>query len=144
MPNQLHTYDPLAVKIIFRGIEVRGIKKGTFVKVSRSTPTWSVQESADGEVTRVRSRSKLGTAEITLTQASATNRDFATFMASDELLGDGVGVFSVRDLNGLDLHTSEAAWIMQPAEGEYGEDPGDRVWKLQLTNLDTFTGGAVL
>lgn len=140
----LHTYDPLAVKVIFNGIEVRGFKKGTFVKVSRSTPTWSVQESADGEVTRIRSRSKLGMMEITLTAQSSTNRDFATLVKSDELNGDAVGVASVRDLNGNDLHTSQAAWLVAPADAEYGEDPGDRVWKLQCTELDTFSGGSVL
>lgn len=140
----LHTYDPLNIKIIFKGVEVRGFKKGTFVKVSRTTPTWSIQESADGEVTRVRSRSRTGTIEITLIAASSTNKDFAQIMASDELNGDGVGVASVRDLGSNDKHTSEEAFLIQPPEAEYAEDAGERMWKIQCTNLDTFSGGSVL
>src|SRR4051812_5145965 len=118
MSNLLHTYDPEKIKIIFKGIEARGKKKGTFAKVSRSTPTWSVQESADGEVTRVRSQSKLGMLEITLTAGSSTNAEFAALVVAGELNSDGsdVGVCSIRDLNGLDLHSSEEAWLIAPAD----------------------------
>ena len=144
MATALHTYDPLQIKVIFKGVEVRGIKKGTFVKVSRSTPTWSAQVSGDGQdVTRIRARDKTGMIEITLIAGSETNRQFADIMRSDELNGDGVGVGSVRDLNGNDKPTSEQAWLVQPAEAEYAEDAGDRVWKIYCVNLDTFSGGSL-
>lgn len=142
--ESLKTYDPLQIKIIFKGIEFKGFKKGTFVKVSRSTPLWSVQEGSDGFVTRVRSRSKLGTMEVTLVAASPTNKQLSDVVRSDAANGDGVAPASVRDLNGLDKYISEAAFILNPADGEFAEDAGERMWKFQLTNLDMFSGGATI
>ncbi len=50
----------------------------------------------------------------------------------------------MRDLNGLDKHTSEEAFIMSTPDAEYAEDAGERVWKIFCTNIDTFSGGSVL
>jgi len=141
---ELHTYDPQQIKVIFKGVEIKGFKKGSFVKVTRSTPTWSKQVGADGEVTRVRSRDKTGTIEVTLVAASPSNQQLADIMKSDELNGDGIGTASVRDLNGLDKHTSEKAWLITPPDAEYAEDAGERVWKLDCTELDTYSGGSTL
>lgn len=142
--QKLNLYDPEKIKIVFKGVEVRGIKKGSFVKIKRTTPTWSIQEGADGAVTRVKSQSRTGTIEITLVAGSQTNKQFADIMASDELNDDGVGVASVRDLNGLDKHTSQEAWLVQPPDAEYAEDAGERVWMIQCTNLFTFSGGSTV
>ncbi len=144
MSKKLHTYDPLDMKIVFKGVEARGYKKGTFIKVSRNTPLWSTQVGADGEVTRVMSRDATGMIEVTFVAASPTNKAFSDIVKSDILNKDGVGVASVRDLNGLDKHTSEEAFIMSTADAEYAEDAGERTWKIFCTNIDTFSGGSVL
>ncbi len=139
-----HTYDPLQIKFAFKGVEVHGFKKGTFLKVTRSQDTWTMQKGADGETTRVRVRDSSGMIECTLVAGSSSNKALADIMRSDELNSDGVGTASVRDLNGLDKHTSESAWIVKPAEAEYADDAGDRVWKFQCADLDTFVGGSTL
>ncbi len=141
---QLHNYVPNQIKIIFKGIEVRGIKKGTFCKVSTSTPTWTDQISADGEdMTRIQSLDESGFIEVTLDAASETNRQFAQIIQSDKVNKDGVGVASVRDLNGNDKHTSEKSWLVQPADAEYAAESGDRVWKIRCMKLKTFSGGSL-
>lgn len=142
--TRLHTYAPDQIKIIFKGIEVRGIKKGTFVKVTRSQPVWTDQMSGDGQdMTRIQSLDKSGMIEITLEGGSETNRQFSDILASDEESNDGVGTASVRDLNGNDKHTSESAWFTEFPGGEYAEGPGDKVWKLRCRDLKTFSGGSV-
>lgn len=140
----LHTYDPLQIKVAFKAVTAHGFAKGTFVKVKRSQPVWSIQIGADGEVVRIRSRDKTGTIELTLQAASETNLAFANIVKSDELNSDGVGTASVRDLNGLDKHTSEKAWLEGPPPSEYATDAGDRTWVIHCTDLDTFSGGSVL
>lgn len=139
----LHTYDPLQLKSVFKAVEIHGYAKGTFVKVKRSQPVWKIEVGADGEKTRVQSRDNSGTIEFTLMAGSATNKALADIMKSDEANGDGVGTVSVRDLNGNDKHSSEKAFLIQPPEAEYGEDAGTRVWMIQCTDLDTFSGGSV-
>lgn len=141
---ELHTYDPREIKAAFKNIEIRGFAKGTFISVKRSSPTWSMQVSADGEVTRVRSRDKTGTIQFTLVAGSACNKQLALVMKSDEQNADGIGVVSVRDQNGNDKHISEKAWLVQPPEVDYAEDAGVRVWMIQCTDLDTFSGGSVV
>lgn len=142
--SKLSTYSPLDVKMIFKGIEAKGFKKGTFIKVTRNTPVWSTQIGADGEVTRVQTGDDTGMVEMTLQAASPTNKAFSLVIQSDRQNRDGVGVCSVRDLNGLDIHTSEEAFIMSSPDAEYAEEPGDRVWKIFCTNIFSFSGGSVL
>ena len=81
-----HTYDPLQIKCAFKGVELHGFKKGTFVKVSRSQDTWTMQKGADGETTRTRSRDASGTIEFTLVAGSAEAADPAPARTDDTFL----------------------------------------------------------
>ena len=144
MAESLHTYDPLQIVVAFAGLQISGYADGTFVKVSRDADTWSDQVGADGVVTRVRSRNQMGTVEITLVAGTPTNQALATIMTQDELFGTGVSAVTVQDLNGLDLHTGDAAWLVKPPDAEYAKEAKDRVWKIRVKKLVTNSGGSVL
>jgi hypothetical protein len=142
--KQLHTYVPSEIKIIFKGVEVRGIKKGTFCKITPGSDTWSMKKSGDGkDTTRVLSEDDSAMVEITVEHGSDTNRQFDDILESDKVNRDGVGAITVKDLNGNDKHTGEAAWIVVAPPGEYGEDGGDRTWKIQVASMETHTRGSV-
>lgn len=144
MPMQLHQYVPNQIKIIFKGVEARGIKKGTFCKVSYATDVWTDSISADGEdMTRVQSLDESGWIEITLEAGSETNRQFMEIIASDKINRDGVGAASVRDLNGNDKHTSEKSWLTLVPPSEYAEAAGERMWKIRCMKLKSFVGGSL-
>lgn len=144
MALELHTYDPLQVVLVFKGLRIQGFADGTFIKVERSQDTWSDQVGADGQMTRVRTRDQSGTITITLVAASQSNRDLALLAQEDEDFGTGVGTASVRDLNGLDLHKGESGWIKKPPPAEYGKEAGNREWVIRIQKLQTFSGGSVL
>lgn len=142
--SNLHTYDPLQIVIVFGGLQIQGYAEKSFVKVARSEDTWSDQVGADGEMTRVRSRNKSGTITITLVAGAPSNKDLAAIAVADEQFGTGVKTIAVRDLNGLDLHKAEKAWIKKPPEADYSNEAGDREWVIRCKDLDTFSGGSVL
>ncbi len=144
MALELHTYDPLQIVIVFKGLRIQGYADGTYVKVSRSVDTWADQVGADGQMTRVRTRDQSGTITLTLVAASQSNKDLALLALEDEQFGNGVGTASIRDLNGLDLHKGESGWIKKPPEAEYGKDAGTREWVIRVQKLETFSGGSVL
>lgn len=144
MALELHTYDPLQIVIVFKSLRLQGYADGTYVKVARSVDTWTDQVGADGQMTRVRTRDQSGTITITLVAASQSNRDLALLALEDEQFGNGVGTVSVRDLNGLDLHKGESAWVKKPSDAEYGKDAGTREWVIRVQKLETFSGGSVL
>ena len=106
--------------------------------------TWSDQVGADGEMTRVRSRNTSGEVTLTLVAATATNQALALLQLEDEQFGTGVGVLSIRDTNGLDLHKSNQAWITMPPEAEYAKEATNREWTFRCKNLITNSGGSVL
>lgn len=146
MPADLHTYDPLQIVVVFAGNHLQGYADSSFVKVERSEDTWSDQVGADGQVTRVRSRNKTGNVTLTLVAASATNQILAGIIAAAEnsTAPIDVGTLSIRDLNGLDLHTAEKAWLKRPANAEYAKDAGTREWMFRCAELITNSGGSVL
>jgi hypothetical protein len=140
----LHTYDPLQIVVIFRGIQISGYADGTFVKVERSEDTWSDQVGADGEMTRVRSRNRSGLITVTLVAGSPTNQLLAAVQQEDENFSTGVGSVMVKDLNGLDLHTGESAWLVKPPDAEYKKEAGEREWRIRVKDLKSNSGGSVL
>lgn len=142
--SELHTYDPLAIIAVFKGVTINGYADGTFVKVERSEDTWSDQIGCDGEHTRIRSRNRSGMITFTLVAGSPVNQLLAAIALADEQFGSGVGPITVKDANGLDLHTGESAWIVKPADAEYKKEAGDREWRIRVKDLQTNSGGSVL
>jgi hypothetical protein len=135
------TYDPKEITIIFGATIVSGFADGSFVKVERTTDTWSTVAGADGEVSRSKSNDKRGTITITLQQTSLTNDIFSAYFQADELTNNGVLPVIVKNIRGIDIHTAAQAWVKKPAAVEYGKESGSREWIIETDELLTFVGG---
>lgn len=144
---EFNNYDPGRIIVTFRGILFQGVASGTFVNVERDTDTFSDEVGAYGDVVRVRSRDKRGTVKVTLLSSSLTNDALSVLHSRDEGNDDGGGLgygsLLIKDLNGTTLVSAKNAWLMKPADLEYGDEGGQREWTLKCAELNMFVGGSV-
>lgn len=136
------SYDPAQVKIIIAGIPIDGgFAAGTFINVSRRNPSYNLTVGADGEQVRSKSNDQSATAELTLLQSSLANDALSGLSIQDELSGDGVGAFLLKDLSGRTILESEACWVEKPADTEFAGDISERKWTIAIGRLIPFIGG---
>lgn len=138
---KMYTYLPDEIICIFGGQILSGYADGTFIKVSRDNPMWTMKPGADGVVTRVRTNDKTGTIEVTLTQGSASNDYLSGLAKADELTGAGALPVLCRDGAGSTVASALFAWLEKPADAEFSKDAGQRAWTIKTNELDLFVGG---
>lgn len=137
-------WDPGKCTVSFAGIVLNGFAQGTFIKLAYNTDSYSVQSGAQGDVVRVRSRDLTGTMEVTL-QASSPCNDLLLLKAKqDRLNGTGYGPILAEDLNGTTRAKASRAWVKKVPDVEWATDPSDRVWVIEIADLDLLPGGAVI
>lgn len=135
------TFDPKAVEIILAGISFEGYADGTFVTVARDNDSFSSLVGSDGEGARALSNDKSGTITATLLQTSVTNAALSALANLDEATGDGVGPLLIKDNSGTTLVSAETAWILKPADIEFGREISNREWTIKTDSLTMLHGG---
>jgi hypothetical protein len=135
------SYDPANVSLVFAGIIVEGYADGTFVTAARSNPSFSLKVGSSGEGARAKSNDKSGTVTFTLMQSSKSNDELSAQALLDELSGDGIGAFLMKDNQGTTLCSAETAWLQKPADAEYAKEISDRQWVIETDVLNMLVGG---
>lgn len=136
-------FDPGRIVLVVNGVQIVGFADGSFVKVSRQTPSFASKAGADGHVVRTRSRDKRGKIEITLLPSSPSNAYLSTLMQLDENTIGGIGAVGptfVKDLNGTTIAAAAESWVTQPADIEYSNEPVNRTWTLECADVQMLVG----
>lgn len=137
-------YDPQQVIVVFKGIPIKGFAKGQFIKVSRDSDTFSTEEGAQGDIVRIRKRSKKATATITLLASSSSNDDLSRTALVDEKTGLGYGSFMMKNLNGNTLVSGPNSWIRKIPEVSFGDEHQNVEWVIDIAELEIFVGGFIV
>lgn len=135
------TYDPSAIFMTYKGVLLTGHMDGTFVTVERKEDTWIPFVGVNGETARARNRNKSGTVKVTLMQTSMSNDFLSRQMVDDEATGLGAGPLLIKDNFGKTLAGCDDAYLMKPANIEYGKEIVGREWTFECPSLDMFVGG---
>jgi hypothetical protein len=137
----LYTVDPKKIILTFGVTPIAGFADGTFVDIERNEDMFSEVIGADGEVTRVKSNNRTGTATFTLLQTSPSNDKLTAYALVDEQTGLGVQPFGASDLLGTTAVFSAMGYIKRIAKVEESKSATNREWKIFLTDLSIFVGG---
>jgi hypothetical protein len=140
----MENYSPDEFKIVFDGIKVDGLAKGTFITGGRVNNVFDPYEGSQGDIARVQNLSQLGLFKLTLMQGSPTNTRFAQRVMQDEQVGTLTGPFRLVDLRGLTYAKGEIAWLVKPADIERSNEYATVEWSIQIQKLEIFPGGALL
>ena len=136
----LYTVDPKKIVMVFGTKRIKGFADGTFLDVERNEDMFSEVVGADGEVTRVKSNNRTGTATFTLLQSSTSNDDLSAYALVDEQTGLGVFPFIVTDTLGKTNIFSAMGYIKRIAKVEESKTATNREWKIFLVDVNVFVG----
>jgi hypothetical protein len=127
----IRTYNAAKVTVIFNGFNVTGFADGTFINITQQNDGITTQVGADGELARAVNTDRRCTVTVTLQQTSPAN-DFFSSMYSIDLLtcGGRIGPVLVQDLCGDTLFSASEAWIVKPADVEFGKEVMTRAWAI--------------
>lgn len=143
----MRNYDPGRVVLVVAGFQIQGFAPGTFVKVARNKPSFTLKKGSDGQGVRTKSRDFSGKITITLLQSSSSNDVLSQLVATDEAVDGGVGAVGpslVQDLNGTTLCKGSTSWVTQPADAEFADEAGNREWVIEVDDLKMLIGGSLL
>ncbi len=139
----VRTYDANKVVVVLGANILSGFADGSFLTVERSEDSFTVYVGSSGEVARSRSNNKTGTSTLKLMQTSLSNDILSAYMVADELSGQGIVPFQVKDLQGATLVLAKESWVLKPADVEFARESGEREWKIQHAELEVFIGGVL-
>ena len=137
-------YDPAQLVVTFNGNPIVGFADGTMIKVTRKTPSFSLNIGTQGDGARVRSQDKSGEVMVTLQQTSPTNDYLSAQILLDEQFGTAYGPLLIKDLNGTTVLTAATAWLTKPADTEYSKELTTREWAFDCHELKMFVGGSLV
>ena len=136
-------YDSNEVQIAFSTVPIEGYADGDFLTITRASDAFSSTVGTDGEVARSKTNDNRADVELRLMSTSPTNAALSAIHLADRNApgGAGVGAFLCVDLNGTTLYTAGNCWIKRGPDPVYGREANERVWLLEVDNLQDFTGG---
>ena len=143
MSNFFSQYSPDQVMFSFKGINVTGYAKGTFIDCEREEDSFKKQVGSLGDVTRTQSLNRSGKITLTLMTAAPSNDALMAVHAQDQQFRTGVGPLSIKDLSGNTRCRATEAWIMKSPKVERAEESGTTVWVFECADLSIIAGGAV-
>jgi hypothetical protein len=133
----MRSYDPTEVSVTFNGVTIDGFGPDTFVEVTRNQDGWTYQPSNSGPPgARSRNPDRSGTITITLIDSSPANALLQAFADADELTGEGVGEFMVKDRGtATGKCTAQNAWVKKMPDWKRGKEVSTTVWVLESNNI---------
>lgn len=135
------TYNPSLVVVSFSGVPITGFAKGTFITVERNEDTYSLMVGAGGEASRKQSLNRSGKITLTLMATSQANDVLSAFAVSDELSGNAVLPFFMKEVNGTTLVAAQSAWIMKMPKVERADDISTVEWVFEAEAIEILAGG---
>jgi len=134
------TYDASKVIITIDNVILHGFADGDFLLAKYDEDRYTKVKGIDGEVGRVKTLSKSGTIEFTLSSASKANDELNVFNPDFGYLG--VYPISIADLSGRTVAQSSKAWLKTTPDLAKGKEVSDNKWVFDCAELDIVFGGA--
>lgn len=136
------TYAPSEVAVIVNGIPLTNFES---VKVSYDNDRFTFSEGSGGEVTRVKSASKLGTIELEFPQTASANAILAgkDALTAEAILAamlpfkitafnDTLFTIFIQDTKGFSEHIMTEASLVKSPDADYSKsDATTRTWQFK-------------
>lgn len=150
VPFDMKVWDPDRLRISFgafrisRGAGASGYASGDFAKIAQDKASFVTVEGVDGTVTRSKTYSRLTSFTLqTMQTNSLTNGFLSAQIFADEVGINGAGILplSIQDLNGTTLFQALRAWVIKPADQDWGAEAKPREWVLHAIRDLSLVGG---
>ena len=138
----LWTYSPEDVTILLGGVHpVEGYVDGTFISISKETPSFTSIRSTDGMTARKYVNDQTYIVKINIISMSPTNDVLSNLWLLDETTHMGKFPLLIKDSSGSGHFFSPTAWIEAIPDMSYANAPEIRTWGLKATQCAIHIGG---
>lgn len=139
--NDLTHYSPEDVIVLLSGVSIGGMAEGTFISISKESPSFTTKVSSDGVVSRGYTNSPIYSVTLTLHSASPSNDVLTDFWLADESSRRGFFSVLIKDPLGSSLFDASAGWITKTPNMEFGDKISNREWTLTCIQSNVNFGG---
>lgn len=139
----MSTYDPKQNVMIFAHLTLDGFSDGTMISAKHLNPQTSSKVGGKGDVVVIISSDGRGEVEANLMQSAPMNAQLSAFYALGRNTGKILFPLMIRNLNESTVLSATSAWIIGPADSDFGVESGERKWRFGCKNLKMFVGGAL-
>lgn len=141
--SEILNYCPDEVNVLAVGfIPITGFTDGSFVRVEKLAPPFTLHESADGVVTRIYNKSDTYRITLTLMSTSPSNDVLTKLWQLDELTQKGKFPLLIKDAGGSDLFFSTTTWVDALPVMDKSVEINDRTWSLVCSQGFINIGGS--
>lgn len=142
LPDELRTYSPGLVTVIFGEVIMVGYADGSFMSFEMAEDAITEQVGEDGSVVLNQSLNEVGEVTVRLWHQSPTNDLLQSIHNNNRLaFGSGVRPLRVVDGNGNTTIDAPQAWISRIPNVELADQASPREWKLRGSPMRVTGGG---
>ena len=143
------TYTPNEISVVISQASsnishtISGYAEDSIVKVDRVTDDWELYVGADNTTTRVYKGSTATKVSLSLQQTASSN-DVLSYIRNNDLATlNASGLFSItiKDNSGRSVYFAQQAFLMGPANSEFGNTMHHREWVICAPRTQQFIGG---
>lgn len=137
-------YDPGAMTLTWGSILITGFAEGTFITWESDGPAFTKVPGAQGEVTRVRMRSRTSRITFRLMQTAPANDTLSLALSNDQRGLSQKAPVTLKDELGTTTIVAEQGWIEGwPSTAFASGGDEAREWVLDLGETQVTLGGSV-
>ncbi len=139
--EQVRTYDPKKVNVIFGGKEITGFAEDSMISIKPMGEGITSICGADGEVSRSMDPDTRGEVTISLLGSSQSNNTLSDLHASDRATGSGMQALQIKDLMGTTVFSAPQAWVRNYPEKGFSKQLPEVEWVIETGPASWYVGG---
>ena len=132
----LTRYDPARLFVTWGGLPLSGFAPGTFLTIRRDDPVWRSVKGTNGELRRLRQKSKSGTVDLTLRHTASFNQALGALVKIDELTASMIAPLVIIDKLNASGSASVDAYIAAFPDLTYSKSEPDITWTFVCETID--------
>jgi hypothetical protein len=140
MSTVIKTLDPKKVLQNFAGIPLINVHEGTFLEVEFEEAAFTFKVGATGTPVRIMKHNMMAKVTVTLMPQAQENDALSAIFWKDRSSGEGMGIFSAKELNGTSTVLGEGSIEKLPSWSR-GDDAEPVKWTFILPDATVFIGG---
>lgn len=130
MGKDVGTYDPKEVILTCGQHSVSGYAEDSFISLAKQGEGVKTRVGCDGEMARSLDPNQQYKITFKLLQTSDSNGIFQTQYDYDYNTGEGMFAVTLKDLSGTVVFNADQAWVVKPADREFGKEAGEWEWEI--------------
>jgi hypothetical protein len=137
----MKAYNSNSVEITWQGLDFKeGLASGTLISFTRTGPSFTMKDQANGKVIRSFNPTLSGTATITVNQSSQLYQDLLAQAQLDRVNQNVVGPMVIKEVSSGRQVTLKSAFIQTVPDETFAMEDSDISWVFGFEAIENTNG----